>query len=917
MPTNKEEIAISLVDSYVSKGDWRIKENSNMAYSLQGLNNHICNDIIKEYWLGKVYPEEIGKLHRDGDFHIHDLGSLSVYCVGHSLEDLIRLGFCGVESKTTSSPAKHFRTALGQVVNFMYTLQGEAAGAQAFSNFDTLLAPFIRKDGLTRKEVKQAMQEFVFNMNVPTRVGFQCMSEDTEILTAEGWKGHSEVRVGEEIATFNVAKTAIEYLPVKKVFSREYKGKMFRLKNRITDQLISPKHRIVRKVFNTSRYELMEIEKAMLFKSPLIVPVGSKGRDDRDGDVSVAWAKMLAWVISEGTFDCSGRGTGRITVYQSKTKSAEKYEEIKSLSAELGLVFSERSQNGLGDPVQCLRYDSESTRKILSFFSDGNGIKFVPGAVLSSGVAVSRAFIDTYMKGDGFGSVITTTSPEIKEGLFTVAANAGYCLTERTSNPTGISKKLQYHLRLVTHPDTCVTDISEVDYQGVIWCPNTANETVVARRKGKIFITGNTVFSNLSLDLTVPKHFASQPVVIGGQIQEEKYGDFQEEMDLLNDVFMEVMSEGDANGRVFSFPIPTYSITKDFDWDNPRLDRLWEATAKYGIPYFANFVNSDMDPEDSRSMCCRIKIDLLELRKRGGGLFGANPLTGSIGVVTVNLPRLGVTSSGKDEFIEKLLALMDKAKESLEIKRTVIEELMDKGMYPYSKFYLSSVKERSGKYWSNHFSTIGLVGMNEACLALIGKDVGTDDGRQFAAEVLEAMRKKMEGYQEETGNLYNLEATPAEGTSYRLARIDAVKFPDMVFANGVRPEHPFYTNSTQLPVDYTDDMFDILDRQDRLQSMYTGGTVIHFYLGERVRDIGAVKDCVKKVCESYTLPYFSLTPSFSVCREHGYLDGEKPVCPDCGATCEVYSRVVGYLRPVGQWNDGKAAEFPMRKKVTV
>jgi len=597
--TNKMEV--DLVDQYLGKLDWKINENSNMDYSLQGLNNYLSSEVSKVYWLNKIYPDEIKNAQMNGDFHIHDLSILSVYCVGWDLHDLLIEGFQGASGKVESKPAKHLRSALGQVVNFFYTLQGEAAGAQAFSNFDTLLAPFIRYDNLGFKEVKQALQEFIFNINVPTRVGFQ------------------------------------------------------------------------------------------------------------------------------------------------------------------------------------------------------------------------------------------------------------------------------------------------------------------------------TPFTNVTLDVKVPTYYADQGVIIGGKPQNETYKEFQEEMAIFNKAFLQVMAEGDAKGRVFTFPIPTYNITKDFDWENPDLEYLWEMTAKYGVPYFSNFVNSDMNPEDARSMCCRLRIDNRELEKRGGGLFGSNPLTGSIGVITINMPRIGYLSKTEDEFIKQVDHLMALAKESLEIKRKVLEKFTDKDLYPYTKYYLRDVKKRFDEYWKNHFSTIGLVGMNEACLNLIGKNIADSEGEKFTKRILDFMRNRLVEFQEETGNNYNLEATPAEGTAYSLARKDKEKYPDIICAtkNEDANAEMFYTNSTQLPVNFTDDIFEALDLQDEIQTKYTGGTVFHIYAGERIEEPSAVKVLVRRVCDKYHLPYFTFSPTFSVCPNHGYLNGEQFTCPICEAPCEVFSRVVGYLHPVKQWNKGKQEEFKTRKTFQV
>ncbi|MGD0994226.1 MAG: ribonucleoside triphosphate reductase [Candidatus Bathyarchaeia archaeon] len=588
-----------MVDQYLEVEDWRVKENSNMSYSLQGLNNYLSSTVIAKYWISRIYPQNIADAHFSGDMHIHDLGVLGAYCVGWDVSELLLSGFGGVPGKIESKPAKHFRTALGQVVNFFYTLQGEAAGAQAFSNFDTYLAPFIRYDKLTQRDVEQALQEFFFNMNVPTRVGFQ------------------------------------------------------------------------------------------------------------------------------------------------------------------------------------------------------------------------------------------------------------------------------------------------------------------------------TPFTNLTLDLTVPDFMKNEAVLFNGKVTQDTYGDMTKEMEMFNLAFAEVMRQGDSKGRVFTFPIPTYNITKDFNWDSPVAQALFEVTAKYGVPYFSNFVNSDMKPEDVRSMCCRLRIDNRELRKRGGGFFGANPLTGSIGVVTLNIPRIGYLSKDEDEFFKRLENLMEVAKSSLEIKRKVLEAFTDNGLYPYSRRYLHHVKEGYGKYWKNHFSTIGIVGMNEAIINLLGQNIASRDGQAFAVKMLTFMRNHLADYQEETGNIYNLEATPAEGTSYRLARIDKRRYKDIIFANQkqVIADHaePFYTNSSQLPVDFAGDLFEALEHQETLQTLYTGGTVFHIFLGERLNSWKSAAELIKKVAWNSKLPYFTLTPTFSVCPTHGYTNGEHKLCPTCGANCEVYSRVVGYLRPVDQWNDGKQAEFAIRK----
>ena len=589
---------ITIVDDYLQQTDWRVRENSNMTYSLQGLNVHITYKVIANYWLNSIYPEDVRNGHIKGDYHIHDLGTLGAYCVGWDLRDILSNGFKGVRGKIESKPAKHFNVALMQVVNFLYTLQGEAAGAQALSNFDTLIAPFIRYDNLNYKQVKQGMQEFLFNMNVPTRVGFQ------------------------------------------------------------------------------------------------------------------------------------------------------------------------------------------------------------------------------------------------------------------------------------------------------------------------------TPFTNITLDLNCPNYMKNENVILGGKLKEEKYNDFQKEMDIFNKALAEVMIEGDAKGRPFTFPIPTYNITKEFDWDNKNYDIIWEMTAKYGIPYFSNFINSDMSPDDARSMCCRLRLDKRELKKRGGGLFGSDPLTGSIGVVTINIPRIVYKTKNEEEFFKELERLMGLAKESLIIKRKVLERFTEQGIYPYSTFYLRNIKKGFKEYWKNHFSTIGIIGVNDALLNLNGISIADKEGLKFAEKLMNFMRDKLADFQEETGDIFNLEATPAEGASYRLAKIDKKNYPNIKIFNQEKYDkdaEPYYTNSTQLPVGLTDDIFEALKLQDPLQTKYTGGTVFHGFLGERMPTAGSVRSLVKKIAENFKLPYFTISPTFSICPGCGYIAGEHKKCPKCGKICEVWSRSVGYLRPVEQWNVGKQSEFKDRK----
>ena len=572
------------MDGYLSQADWRVRENSNVNYSLGGLILHNSGTVTANYWLNHIYTKDIALAHRNGTMHIHDLSMFSGYCAGWSLRQLLKEGLGGVPNKISSHAPHHLSTLVAQMVNFLGVLQNEWAGAQAFSSFDTYLAPFIRHDQISYREVKQNIQSFIFGVNTPSRWGSQAP------------------------------------------------------------------------------------------------------------------------------------------------------------------------------------------------------------------------------------------------------------------------------------------------------------------------------FTNITLDWVVPQDLKDEPVIIGGKQQTSCYGEYQAEMDMINRAFLEVMMEGDAAGRGFPYPIPTYNITEAFDWDSENAELLFRMTAKYGTPYFQNFINSDLQPGDVRSMCCRLQLDKRELKKKGGGLFGAAELTGSIGVVTINLPRLGYISRGREEFFERLGRTMDIARDSLEIKREIITKLMSEGLFPYSKRYLGT--------WDNHFSTIGLVGMNECCINFLGEDLVSEKGRAFTLEVLDFMRARLIDYQEETGNLYNLEATPAESTSYRLAKIDKQRYSDIKTAGHGAP---YYTNSTQLPVDYTSDLFGALDLQEEIQRKYTGGTVFHSFLGESIEDVEACKKLVRTIAENYQIPYYTISPTFSVCSDHGYLRGEKNPCPSCGKETEVYARIVGYYRPVKNWNKGKSEEYLDRR----
>lgn len=875
------------VESYINISDWEVKENSNMDYSLQGLNNYLSTKIISDYWIKKIYPSEIKEAHEKRQLHVHDLNTLGSYCVGWDLQAVLETGFRGSPGKVVASPPKHLDTALGQIVNFIFTLQGESAGAQAFSNFDTLLSPFIRYDNLDYKQVRASLEKFIYNMNVPTRTGFQCMSEDTEILTDEGWLMYYDLKVGDIIKTFNINTGKLEDLPIKKLFVKEYSGKMYNIKNRIQDQLISPNHRMVRQIFNTkNKFVLEEVEKVKALKSQVVLPIAAennyKGINWSDEKI-----KLTAWLIAEGSSEQpyhKNKNSRNIKIYQSEIKHNKEYKEIKELLTHFKLKYSETKHTSLGQPVNHIKINAEGSKFLHSWFNDQSNIKFIPVELFKANSKQAKLFLETYNKGDGTSEFkISTTSIDILYGLQHMCVLAGYGFTTRVRKPT-IGKKPIFVLRIIQHKDTTITSIKEINYKGIIWCPNTENETVIAKRNGKVFITGNTPFSNITLDLTVPSNYKNQAVIIGGKPQDTIYGDYQKEMDVFNTALLDILYDGDAAGNMFPFPIPTINITKDFDWDSTLADKIIDLTIKYGTPYFANFVNSDMNPEDARSMCCRLRLDNRELQKRGGGLFGSNPLTGSIGVVTINLAQLGYLSKTEEEYFENLSRLMDLSKKSLEIKRKIVEKYTDDGLYPYSKFNLKIVKDRFGNFWKNHFSTIGLLGMNESAVNFLGEGIHTKKGQEFANKVMDFMRDKIQKYQNETDHLFNLEATPGEGTTYRFAKYDKEKYPSIIVANEENYKNgaqPYYTNSSQIPVNYTNDIFEILDLQDELQCKYTGGTVIHIFIGEKKPSREAIKSLIQKITTNYKLPYFTFTPTFSVCPKHGYIFGEHEYCPKC------------------------------------
>ena len=857
------------IDEYLDRSDWRVAANANQGYSLGGLILNTAGKMIANYWLSHVYTPEIGEAHRDGSMHIHDLDMLSGYCAGWSLRTLLHEGLNGVPGRVEAGPPRHMSSAVGQIVNFLGTLQNEWAGAQAFSSFDTYMAPFVRKDGLDYPQVRQYIQELIYNLNVPSRWGTQCVDEQTECLTDTGWKRYDELEPGVRIATFDLHHNRLEFLEPLAVKSYDFDGEMYVLRNRTQEQWITPGHKVVRKVFNSdNRWVLEEIEEVAALRSPVIVP--NAWETDSTHEIDDRVVMLLAWVVAEGNFDFSG-GRRRVSLFQS-TGHPEYSAEIAWLLDELGLSYHRLEKTGTYSnyPVYRYRLNQAGSEFVLGYLER----KCVPPVIRTLSLRQIRLFLETYIKGDGSTEAngrtrIYTNDRENLDALQELCVLAGYGSTVYSRQDSGV-----HVLNLVRNRETYIQLIERRHYRGKVWCPTTRNGTFVARRQGKTFVTGNTPFTNLTFDWVCPEDLREQVPVIAGEEQPYTYGDLQAEMDLINRAYIEVMTEGDAKGRIFTFPIPTYNITEDFPWDSANADLLFAMTAKYGLPYFQNFVNSELSPNMVRSMCCRLQLDLRELLKRGNGLFGSAEQTGSVGVVTINCARLGFEYQGDAAGLYgRLDRLLDLACKSLETKRKVVQRHLDAGLFPYTKRYLGTLR--------NHFSTIGVNGINEMIRNFTGDedDITTDSGQAMAVQLLDHVRARMVEFQEATGHLYNLEATPAEGTTYRFAREDQKRFPGIIQAGTV--EAPYYTNSSQLPVGFTDDPFQALAMQEPLQSRYTGGTVLHLYMSEQVSSVEACKRLVQRALSNFRLPYITVTPVFSICPKHGYIAGEHEFCPLC------------------------------------
>lgn len=872
--------AEKLVSDYLENADWRVKENANSSYSFPSLLNHVSGAVLASYALNRMYPKHIANAHNNGDIHIHDLScSIIGYCCGWSLKDLLLRGFTGVSGRASAKPAKHFDTALLQIINFLMTQQTESAGAQALNSVDTLLAPFVRKDNLSYHQVKQCMQQMIFGLNIAARMG-QCVPEETQMLSVDkGWVSVDDVKVGDAMYVYDKETGKLKTDFIKHITLHDNDKPLHRYYNdNGFEMLVTDKHRVLyKKGSNELRFALSE--ELLNTKTPVDIPT-SAPVDTLDYTISDDLLEFLVFILCDG---CVWKPKNKPSYNLSFWKSDKRWgkERLEELCASLQIPFTKKAdESGFASlPVNCTStypmqfyYFTQSAAKdkILDLLNYTK--KSLPAFFKKLSARQCELVIHTWGKLDGCkkGSSfkLQCDNEAIQDALQEVAVRAGFT-TKKFARFIGNNKKPTLYLSVHTNKyRTCKVD--EVAYNGRVWCITTDTGTIVARHNGRTFITGNCPFTNMSFDWVVPDDMKEEPIVIDGAFSEtETYESYQPEMDMINKAFIEVMMEGDADGKLFAFPIPTYNVTKDFNWDSENADLLFKMTALYGIPYFQNFVNSELDPSDVRSMCCRLSLSLSELRKKTGGLFGSGDNTGSIGVCTINLAKLGYLSSSVPDLYDRLDSLLDIAKDSLEIKRDYVNRNFQNGLMPYTALYL--------KNFDNHFSTIGVVGGNEMCLNLIGEDLTHPDSIKLVQDVLNYMRDKILLFQEETGHLYNLEATPAEGTSHRLARIDKKRYPDIIQASS---EVPYYTNSTQLPVNYTDDVYDYLDLQEDIQVLYTGGSVVHIYIGEEITAIQA-KHLVKTICEKYRVPYISITPTFSICPEHGYIPGEHFTCPYC------------------------------------
>jgi len=880
---------IEAVEDYIGLNDWMVKENSNMGYSLQGLNNYIATKIVSNYWLRRVYPEQIRIAHENADIHIHDLGTLGAYCFDEKTKILTENGWKffkdvikgeKVATKNLKNGRLEFQEPYDkQVYNYnkeMYSFEGKSVSL--------LVTPEHRL--LVRRKHKKSWEfvnptEFKYGMEFDKKLSWK--GKYVKKMNIPFIKGGNRKKTIGSLNIKNYLEFMGWYLSEGSVYEPakgDYRISIAQSEKRYRNEILKLLKKMDLKYNDSSKFNIHLHSKELFnylkkFKTSKLKYIPKNIKELEPKLIKVF---LISLFKGDGSFSKTKK------LYKYFTTSKRLAEDVVECLLKINLcgTISKRKaiyivsvQNKQLTPIYRQKVIKKKYKGKVYDFSVKNGTLVVmrEGKVVISGNCVGWDLKDLLMKGfRGVpGKLETKPASHLKTALGQTV-NFFYTLQGESAGAQAFSNFDTLLAPFIRYDNLSYKEVKQAMQEFIF------NMAVPTR------VGFQTPFTNITLDLKVPEFMKDEPIIIGGKLKEETYGDFQEEMNIFNKAFVEVMIEGDASGRVFTFPIPTYNISKDFDWDNSAYEPIWEMTAKYGIPYFSNFVNSDMNPEDARSMCCRLRLDQKMLRKRGGGLFGSNPLTGSIGVVTINLPRIGFLANNELEFFERLDQLMYLAKESLEIKRKVIEKFTDMDLYPYSKFYLKSVKERFGRYWENHFGTIGLLGMNEAIINLMPEEnITSKRGKLFAIKVLNFMREKLEQYQEKTGNIYNLEATPGEGTTYRFARADKKRYNNIIVANERSYKEravPYYTNSTHLPVNYTTDIFEALELQDELQSKYTGGTVFHGFVGEKMSNEG-IKLLVRKISENFKLPYFTITPTFSICPKHGYIAGDHEYCPKC------------------------------------
>lgn len=888
-----------MMQDYLGQTDWRVRENANMNYSLQGLNNYVASTVSAHYWLNRAYAKEIRNAHIEGDLHIHDLQSLSAYCSGWEIRDLLLLGFKGAPGKIESAPAKHFRTALGQAVNFFYTIQGEVAGAIAFSNFDTYLAPFIRYDQLTYKEAKQSIQEFLFNMNVPTRVGFQTpFTNITLDLTVPSNIAKENVIIGgkfqpEKYGNFQKEMDMFNRAFAECMVAGDARGRVFTFP--------IPTYNIG-KDFDWGNHQYDAIfEMAAKYGIPYFANFVNSDLKPEDA------RSMCPLAGDEKVLIKSSRGrqleySGIRNIYEGNSHNDEY--EIYSDGKFVKGCFNKFANQKIIKVILENNHEIKMSAKHLNLAitKQGGKIQKLKGKELTAEMYLPYS-LNSYQGSGGTKNLGYFVGAYAGDGSFDGETTVVFSLENQRKK--GVIKKLIQiakenfgaHYSTYSSKDSSLFSLKIHSRAAVGLCKDfVAGKEREKYYQPKIFGANQEFRQGL-----IEGHYATD----GGN-RHRIYTSSRKMMETLNMLAATLgtttsIYEDNRSGRFGKEP--NYAVLV-YQLNRKKYGKFWfkshhklwikiKSIEKNGTAAAYCFEVKNDEPVFTVGTTgilthnCRLRLDNRELRKRGGGLFGANPLTGSVGVVTLNMPRIGYLAKNKQDFFKMLDEFMDLAKDSLEVKRKILEQLTENGLYPYCKFYLGRIKAGFDQYWKNHFSTIGLNGMNEAALNFMGETIATPKGKKFAEDVLEHMRKRLGKYQKETGNLYNLEATPAEGTSYRLAKADKKKYPNIVVANEVAYRRhkaaPYYTNSSQLPVNFTDDIFEALDLQDNLQTRYTGGTVLHGFMGEKIEDIEACKQLVKKIASNYQLPYFTITPTFSICPKHGYLAGEHFYCPKCDA----------------------------------